>query len=235
MGRILAITCPRNRGSLYYNYKGFHSIILFALVDANYKFMWVDMGVNGSSSDVQIFNQSQLGESIIDGTLQVPAAEPLPSNDHPMPYFLIGDDALLLCKWLMKPFIGLMLLDDQRIFNYRLSHVRRAVDNAFGILANIFGCLLTTMNQNKDTVTSIVLACCVLHNIMRIRYPGVHHGSVYDEDKHHRLVPRQWRQGVNLQDMEEVTAGTPKWLRNNDCTLNIITIHLWVQQHGKMI
>ena len=28
-----------------------------------------------------------------------------------------------------------------------------------------------------------------------------------DEDEHHRLVPGQWRQGVNLQDMEGVTAG----------------------------
>ena len=74
--------------------------------------------------------------------------------------------------------------------------------NAFGIIANRLGCLLTTMNQHNDTVTSIVLACCVLHNIMRIRYPGVHHGIVDDEDEHHRLVPGQWRQGVNLQDME---------------------------------
>ena len=42
---------------------------------------------------------------------------------------------------------------------------------------------------------------------MKIRYPGVHHGIGDDEDEHHRLVPGQWRQDVNLQDMEEVTAG----------------------------
>ena len=59
-GKHVAIRCPSNGGSLYYNYKGFHSIILFALVDANYKFMWMDVGVNGSSSDAQIFNQLQL-------------------------------------------------------------------------------------------------------------------------------------------------------------------------------
>ena len=28
-----------------------------------------------------------------------------------------------------------------------------------------------------------------------------------DEDEYHKLVPGQWRQGANLQDMEEVTAG----------------------------
>ena len=58
------------------------------------------------------------------------------------------------------------------------------------------------MNKNKDTVTSsLVFACCVLHNIMIIQYPGVHYGIV-DDDEHLRLVPGQWRQGVNLQDME---------------------------------
>ena len=80
-GKHLAIRCPKNGGSLNFNYKGFHSIILFALVDANYKFMWVDVGVNGSSSDALIFNQSELRSGIIDGTLQIPAAEPLPSDD----------------------------------------------------------------------------------------------------------------------------------------------------------
>ena len=132
-GKHVAVSCPRNGRSVYYNYKGFHSIILFALVDANYKFMRVDLGINGSSSDAQIVNQSQLRAGIINGTLQVPASEPLPSDDRPMPYFLIGDDAFLLCMWLMKPFSGRILLDDQRIFNYRLSRVRRVVDNAFGI------------------------------------------------------------------------------------------------------
>ena len=78
-----------------------------------------DVGVNGSSSDAQIFNQSQLRSGIIDGTLQVPAAEPLPNDDHPMPYFLIGDDAFSIHTWLITPFSGCMLPDDQRIFNYK--------------------------------------------------------------------------------------------------------------------
>ena len=89
----------------------------FALVDANNKLMWVDMGINGSSSDVQIFNQSELRAGIIDGTLQVPADEPLPTDDRPMPYFLIGDHAFSLRMWLMKPFSSCMLPNEQRIFN----------------------------------------------------------------------------------------------------------------------
>ena len=160
--------------------------------------LWVDVGINRSSSDVQIFNKSQLRAGNINGTLQVPASEPLPADDRPMPYFLIGNDAFSFCTWLMKPFSGRMLPDDQRIFIYRLSDAHSVEENAFDIMDNRFGCVLTTMNRSKDTVTSIVLACCVLHNIMRIQYPGVHNAIVNYEDEHHRLVPRQWRQGVNL-------------------------------------
>ena len=127
----MAIRCPKNGGSLYYNYKGFHSVILLALVDAKYKFLWVDVGTNGSSSDAQIFNDCDLCSGIVDGTLDIPDAESLPGDDRDIPYFLIGDDAFSLRTWLMKPFSARGLPDKERIFNYRLSCARRVVENAF--------------------------------------------------------------------------------------------------------
>ena len=206
-GKHVAIRCPKNGGSLYYNYKGFHSVILLALVDAKYKFLWVDVGTNGSSSDAQIFHGCYLCSGIVDGTLDVPDAEPLSGDDRDMPYFLIGDDAFSLRTWLMKPFSARGLPDEERIFNYRLSRARRVVENAYGIMANRFGCLLTTMSQNPETVTSIVLACCMLHNIMRLRHPGIYQGLADEEDDNHRVIPGQWRQGACLQDIEDVAGG----------------------------
>ena len=50
----------------------------------------------------------------------------------------------------MKPFSARGLPDEESIFKYRLFHARRVVENAFGIMANRFGCLLTTMSQNPE-------------------------------------------------------------------------------------
>lgn len=54
-GKHVRIRCPSKTGSLYYNYKDFFSIVLFALVGPDYKFMAVDIGSFGREGDAGLF------------------------------------------------------------------------------------------------------------------------------------------------------------------------------------
>ena len=103
-GKHVAIRCPPDSGSRYYNYKGFYSFVMLALVDADYNFLWVDVSSNGACSDAQIFNDSEFRDVIEDGSIGLPLPEPLPGDDRDLPYFILGDDAFALRTWLMKPF-----------------------------------------------------------------------------------------------------------------------------------
>ena len=67
----------------------------------------------------------------------------------------------------MKSFAGAHLEQNERVFNYRLSRTRRCVENASGIVANRWGCLLTTLRQEPQNVKIMVNACITLYNMLR--------------------------------------------------------------------
>ena len=65
-----------------HNYKGLFAIVLMVIVDAQHSFKWVDIGTQGSCSDSQTFNDSELKDKIEDGTIGFPEAFPIqPDRD----------------------------------------------------------------------------------------------------------------------------------------------------------
>lgn len=154
----------------------------------------------GAASDAQIYNSSELKECLEDGSIGFPPPDPLPNDTENVPYFIIGDDAFALRPTMMKPYSDRGMTNEERIYNYRLSRARRVVENAFGILANRFQVLLTTMNHAPSTVRLIVNTCMCLHNLMRTRYPKLQNDQLDREDANHNQVPGLWRMGRNLHD-----------------------------------
>lgn len=165
-GKHISFRPPRSDGSYYYNYKGDHSIILLAVADANYKFIYVNVGVNGRVSDGGAFRESTLAKALECNSLCFPPIEALPGRDMAIPYVIVADDAFPHKDVIMKPYPQRGLSHGERIFNYRLSRARRVIENAFGILANRFRVLLNPINLQAPKVEIITLACVALHNYL---------------------------------------------------------------------
>ncbi|XP_065091134.1 uncharacterized protein LOC135712083 [Ochlerotatus camptorhynchus] len=72
-GKHVLIRNPPESGSDYYNYKGSYSIILLALVDADYRFIYIDAGAQGRISDGGLFQESSLLRYMEENRLGNPA------------------------------------------------------------------------------------------------------------------------------------------------------------------
>lgn len=178
-GKHIRITKPTDSGSLYYNYKHFFSILLLGVCDANYKFIFVDVGAYGKSCDSAVFKDTQFYAKLMNNSLELPDASPLSGNLlHISPYTLVGDEAFGLHEHLMRPYGGI-LDHKKKIFNYRLTRARRFIECTFGILSNKWRIFHRPLNVRIDFAVDIIKAACVLHNFVRDR-----DGFQYDDTLH---------------------------------------------------
>ncbi|KAL3179541.1 hypothetical protein MRX96_037925 [Rhipicephalus microplus] len=123
-----------------FNYKGSFSKSLLAVCDAQYRFIYVDVGHSGSDSDGGIFSSCDLQKNILPRALGLPPVSTV-GNEGPLPYFFVGDEAFPLKEYMMWPYARRTLHEDddksyeRRVFNYRMSRARHTIENTFGILA----------------------------------------------------------------------------------------------------
>ena len=103
-GKHINIQCPINARSTFFNYKGSHSVVLLALVDADYKFIAIDVGSYGRNSDGGVFSASEMGKRFHNKTYNVPESAPLVENGEPQPYVVVGDEAFPLKTYMLRPY-----------------------------------------------------------------------------------------------------------------------------------
>ncbi|XP_023944140.1 uncharacterized protein LOC128199505 isoform X2 [Bicyclus anynana] len=165
-GKHIRVRSPPKSGSLFFNYKGYNSIVLLAIVDSKYRFIYVDIGAYGKESDSTIFHNTKLYDLLMRGDLPTPTSRPLPGFQEPVPFVFVGDEAFSISNNVMRPYSGKHLSVKQRVFNYRLSRARRYVECTFGILANKWRIFHRPINVSYDFAIDIVKACCILHNFV---------------------------------------------------------------------
>ena len=157
---------PMNSGSAFYDYKAHYSTVLLALVDADCKFLYVDVGACGRASDAGVWDRCTLKQAVEGGMLGIPDPQNIPFSDKQCPYVFVGDDAFPLKEYMMKPYPGRGVTVDRRIFNYRLSRARRTSENAFGILAARFQVFQNSIRVSPNNAKDITLATIALHNML---------------------------------------------------------------------
>ena len=171
-GKHIVIKQPKNSGSYYFNYKGTFSVVLLALVDANYKFIYVDVGCNGRISDGGIYRNSSLSKAIENCLLGIPPDRIIAKGMGALPHVILIDDTCPLTINLVKPYPLRNLLLRYRVLRYyRLSRGRRIAENGFGILANRIRVFLSPIQLSPENVIKITLAGCALHYFLRENSP----------------------------------------------------------------
>jgi hypothetical protein len=193
-GSHIPIIAPQEHRNEYYNRKGWYSMQLQAVCDHRYRFWDIEVGWPGRAHDARVFSNSGLFHAAQDGTLFPPTTKRIGQTDVPLN--LIGDPAYPLLDWLMKPYPGAALDDDRTHYNYRQSRARMCIENAFGRLKGRWRCLRKDIENHTSLVPSMILACCILHNICELRCENYNERLQQADEKERVQPPRRIQHAV---------------------------------------
>lgn len=85
-----------------------------ALVNANYNFVYTDVGAKGRLPDGGVFSR---WNGLYNNTLNLPQPKQLPCRQKPIPYAIVADDAFPLNSNIIKPYSFQNQNVKERIFN----------------------------------------------------------------------------------------------------------------------
>ncbi|XP_062519984.1 uncharacterized protein LOC134195007 [Corticium candelabrum] len=164
-GSHIPIKSPPLNPACYINRKGFHSIILQAVVDSFLYFNDICIGWPGRVHDARVLANSRLFAVAEHAGTAFPGSETVVCNGARIPVLILGDPAYPLKSWLMKAYPeSANMRESEKSFNYKLSCARIAVERAFGLLKGRWRILLNQQETDINNVQVVVIACCTLHN-----------------------------------------------------------------------
>lgn len=129
--------------------------LLLAIVDAKNNFLFIDINKNDGVDETDLFTKSNFNKFL------------LKSDEFNLPtdHIFAADKMFPLRNNIMIPYCEDQSLDDSKnSFNNRLSQVRLAADNAFGLLTARFKLLSKPINLQLNRLEIVMKAACALHN-----------------------------------------------------------------------
>ncbi|XP_046406248.1 protein ANTAGONIST OF LIKE HETEROCHROMATIN PROTEIN 1-like [Ischnura elegans] len=152
-GTHIRIIKPSEDPMDYWNYKGYHSMVLMALVDHEYKFLYTNIGRQGRVNDATVYNFSGLKVE-------------LERREFDSKLHVIGDGGFPWSPSLLRPYVQTGNMNAiHSHFKTRLSRARLVVEDAFGRLKGRWRVLLKRLDLGVSNVQRVVKACVALHNI----------------------------------------------------------------------
>ncbi|XP_062418244.1 uncharacterized protein LOC134129044 [Pungitius pungitius] len=138
----------------YLNYKGFYSINMQAICDAEGRFLDIFVGYPGSVHDTRVMKNSSF----------------YTSGRYPPPgYIILGDGGYPCLQTpicLLTPYKEPVRGRVQQRFNYRQSKARSIIERAFGVMKTRWRSTLFRALEVKPTFAPQVIASCAfLHNV----------------------------------------------------------------------
>ncbi|XP_042876219.1 putative nuclease HARBI1 [Penaeus japonicus] len=171
-----------DNAELYRCQKGYFSLNVMGVCDANLKFTNVVVNWAGSAHDARIFNESLLCERL--KTVSYKG-------------YLLGDSAYPCRSYILTPILN---PKPGKQSNYNSAHVRtrNLIERAFGILKRRWAVLSKPVRTKLETTKDIIMACAVLHNI------AVSHGLTLDLPEDFQLDPPE-NPDLRPQNVQEDT------------------------------
>jgi DDE superfamily endonuclease len=172
-GCHIPITAPKENPEDYFNRKGFYSINMQGVVDADARFRSVQVNLPGRTHDAKAWSVSD-AKKVIEQNFSRSEYVVEVEGRRIKPYVL-GDSAYPGSEHLLKPYLQSSANGtDKRRFNLRHCRSRQIVEQAFGILKCMWRLLLRTQEVHKQEILQLlVLTCCTLHNMCvedRVRF-----------------------------------------------------------------
>ncbi|XP_068497479.1 uncharacterized protein [Phaseolus vulgaris] len=204
--KVARADAPRFRGR-----KDWPTQNIFAACDFDMKFTYVLAGWEGTASDSRI-----LKDALVRGDpLVIPEGK-----------YYLGDAGFMLKRNIITPYRGVRYhlkeysrrgpQNAKEFFNHRHSSLRNVIERTFGVLKKRFPIIAswTEPHYDVDTMTKIVLACCIVHNFLR----GIENDESLLEEVDNELLE---------QDVQPSTTHAREHDYRIECDIRTLANEMW--------